>query len=158
MGRGQKVEEMLNLCSNVGMYNGFVTAFTFALFLCPKGRTVRIGLLICTSCMQLEKRWKAFFNHSFLIFFCTEGEEQIFHTAIMQLWAHVRAQWACWPGITPEALSIVMWFLPFPGIFVSLISGQEHNLECPSAAAKPAVMTFPTQPEVQEISQESLFL
>lgn len=40
----------------------------------------------------------------------------------------------------------------------SPISGQEQNLECPSTAVKPAVMTFPTQPEVQEISQESLFL
>lgn len=40
----------------------------------------------------------------------------------------------------------------------SQISGQEQNLECPSTAVKPAVMTFPTQPEVQEISQESLFL
>ena len=87
-----------------------------------------------------------------------EGEEQIFHTAITQLWVHVRAHWARWLGIALEALSVVMWFLPFPDIFVSLISGQEHNLECPSAAAKPAVMTFPTQPEVQEISQESLFL
>jgi len=59
----------IKLFSNVGMYNGFVTAFTFALFLCPKGRTVRIGLHICTFCMQPGKRWKAFFNLSFLSLF-----------------------------------------------------------------------------------------
>lgn len=51
-----------------------------------------------------------------------------------------------------------MRFIPFPDIFASLISGQEHNLECPSSAAKPAVMTYPAQLEVQEISPESLFL
>lgn len=87
-----------------------------------------------------------------------EGQEQFFQTAIMWLQVHLRAHWAYWLEITLEAISIVMWFLPFPGIFVSLISGQEHNLECPSAVANPTVMVFPTQPEVQEISQESLFL
>lgn len=53
----------VKLCSNGGVYNGFVTAFDFALFTCPEARAVRIGLHICTSCMQLEKRWKAFFKH-----------------------------------------------------------------------------------------------
>lgn len=49
-GRGVK------LCSNGGTYEGFVTAFAFALFMFPEARAVRVGLHICTSCMQLEKR------------------------------------------------------------------------------------------------------
>lgn len=48
-------------------------SFTFALFLCPKGRTVRIGLHICISSMQLEKKWKAIFYHSFLSMFLYRG-------------------------------------------------------------------------------------
>lgn len=129
-------------------------SFTFALFLCPKGRTVRIGLHICISSMQLEKKWKAIFYHSFLSMFLYRGRRaDLPHSRHAALSACKSTL-----GITLEALSIVMWFLPFPGIFFSLISGLEHNLECPSAAVKPAVMTFPTQPEVQEMSQESLLL
>lgn len=55
-GKRAEGEKGVTLCSNGGMYKGFVTVFASALFMCPEARAVRVGLHICTSCMQLEKR------------------------------------------------------------------------------------------------------
>lgn len=66
----------------------------------------------------VQKRGVGVSNVYSSVSFCTEGGEKIFHKAVVQLRVHVSTHWACWLGITLEDLSIVMWFLPFPGIFV----------------------------------------
>lgn len=44
MGREQKVEEVLSYAAMGGTYKGFVTAFAFALFICPEAGVVSSGL------------------------------------------------------------------------------------------------------------------